>query len=340
MSIVSASKIDTKVSKSHKTELNTAAGKFETAGKTQLSLKLPELSNSATINYDFHVHNKKLCHYNMIIGRDLINKIGLDLCGSNQTVKWPDKNTYMPYKDLLSKHKTSFFIKGTRDIKEASNRMLQILDAKYSKADVNKIVSNIKMLNDLEQNKLLSVLERHESLFDETLGRWTGDPYKITLKEGVQPYYVKPFSVPHAYESILKAEVERLCKIGVLKRVNCSEWASPSFIIPKKDVTVRFINDFRELNKRIKRTPYPIPKIQVMLLKLEGFQYATSLDLNMGYYHIQLHPDSKKLCTLVFLWGKYEMQVLPMGLCNEPDIFQEKMSRLFTELEYIRIYNR
>ena len=31
-----------------------------------------------------------------------------------------------------------------------------------------------------------------------------------------------------------------------------------------------------------------MPKINEMLLKLDGFQYATSLDLNMGYYHIQL----------------------------------------------------
>ena len=30
----------------------------------------------------------------------------------------------------------------------------------------------------------------------------------------------------------------------------------------------------------------PMPKINEMLLKLEGFQYATSLDLNMGYYNI------------------------------------------------------
>ena len=37
-------------------------------------------------------------------------------------------------------------------------------------------------------------------------------------------------------------------------------------------------------------------------------------------------------------WGKYEMQVLPMGLCNGPDIFQEKMSDLFLELEYVRTY--
>jgi Reverse transcriptase (RNA-dependent DNA polymerase) len=126
--------------------------------------------------------------------------------------------------------------------------------------------------------------------------------------------------------------------IGVLKKVNRSEWAAPLFIIPKKDDTVSFINDFRELNKRIKRKPFPIPNIQDMLLNLEGFQYATSLDLNMGYYHMKLCPDSKKLCTLVFPFGKYEMQRLPMGLCNSPDIFQEKMSELFDGFKFIQTY--
>jgi RNase H-like domain found in reverse transcriptase/Reverse transcriptase (RNA-dependent DNA polymerase) len=75
-----------------------------------------------------------------------------------------------------------------------------------------------------------------------------------------------------------------------------------------------------------------------MLLNLEGFQYATSLDLNMGYDHIELCPDSKKLCTLVFPFGKYEMQWLPMGLCNSPDIFQEMMSELFDGFEFVQTY--
>ena len=75
--------------------------------------------------------------------------------------------------------------------------------------------------------------------------------------------------------------------------------------------------------------PYPMPEIQDMLLKLEGFQWATTLDLNISYYNICLDDSSKKLCTLIFPWGKYEMQSLPMGLCNGPDVFQEKMSKLF-----------
>jgi hypothetical protein len=58
----------------------------------------------------------------------------------------------------------------------------------------------------------------------------------------------------------------------------------------------------------------------------------------MGYYHIQLSPDSKRLCTIVLPWGKYEYQKLPMGLCNSPDIFQEKMNTLLGDLEFIRAY--
>ena len=56
----------------------------------------------------------------------------------------------------------------------------------------------------------------------------------------------------------------------------------------KEYSTVYFISDFREINKRILRQPYLIPRIQDLLLRLEGFRYGTTLDLNMGYYHIEL----------------------------------------------------
>src|SRR5688572_22342029 len=36
--------------------------------------------------------------------------------------------------------------------------------------------------------------------------------------------------------------------------------------------------------------------------------------------------------------GKYECLRLPMGLCNSPDIFQEKMSELIVGLEFVRVY--
>ena len=78
----------------------------------------------------------------------------------------------------------------------------------------------------------------------------------------------------------------------------------------RQRLSFRRISDFRELNKRIKRQPYPIPKIQNLLLKLEGFKYGTALDLNMGYYHIELSDSAKELCTITTQWGKYEYQRL------------------------------
>ena len=58
----------------------------------------------------------------------------------------------------------------------------------------------------------------------------------------------------------------------------------------------------------------------------------------MGYYHIELSPFSRELCTIVLPWGKYEYLRLPMGLVNSPDIFQEKMSTLMDGLEFVRKY--
>ena len=99
------------------------------------------------------------------------------------------------------------------------------------------------------------MLQEFEELFDGTLGTWQTPPVHLKLKEGATPYHGKAFPVPHIHKETLKKEVERLEEIGVLKRQTQSEWASPTFIIPKKQGTVRFISDFREVNKRIKRNP-------------------------------------------------------------------------------------
>ena len=50
---------------------------------------------------------------------------------------------------------------------------------------------------------------------------------------------------------------------------------------PKEVQYSVFISDFIELNKRILKQRYTIPNIQDLLLTLEGFQYGTTLYLNM-----------------------------------------------------------
>jgi hypothetical protein len=75
--------------------------------------------------------------------------------------------------------------------------------------------------------------------------------------------------VPKIHKDTIIEEVEMLCKLGVLERQPASKRALPSFIIPKKDKTVRFLSDFGEVNMRLVRKPFPTPKVSTVLQELE-----------------------------------------------------------------------
>jgi hypothetical protein len=132
-------------------------------------------------------------------------------------------------------------------------------------------------------------------------------------------------------------EFKRLCNIGVIVWQPSLRWASPTFIIPKKDSTVLIISEFRELNKCIVRKPYPIPQVNTMLQELEGFTCATALDLNMGYYTIRLDPAASEMCSIIFPWGKYSYKRLLMGFGGSADIFQAQMMDLIASLVFVKL---
>jgi hypothetical protein len=130
--------------------------------------------------------------------------------------------------------------------------------------------------------------------------------------------------------------------IGVLEEDYFFKWASipPSSAIPKKNGTIRVVTDFRKLNLLLKRHPFPIPKIGKadMIRSMEGFTFASALDLNMAYYYIKLDADAdnQKLYTIVLSWGKYKYKLLPMGIKIVPNVFQHVMSKFVQDMEYVK----
>ncbi len=135
-----------------------------------------------------------------------------------------------------------------------TERATRILEAKYSKADLQSVVrDNYKQLSADQQKKLLQLLKKYELFFDGTIGDWKTKPVFFQLKEGVSLYHGQAFPVPKIHKDTIIKEVERLVKLGVLELQPALEWASPSFIIPKKNRTVHFPCDFWEVNKRLTR---------------------------------------------------------------------------------------
>ena len=48
----------------------------------------------------------------------------------------------------------------------------------------------------------------------------------LKLRSDATPCHARPFPIPRIHEQTLRQEVNRLCQIGVLKKVNRSEWAA------------------------------------------------------------------------------------------------------------------
>jgi len=287
--------------------------------------------------------------YDFILGRDLLKDIGLDIQYSASQFVWNDIIVAM----VLSGHWTKERITSvaaswnTKKVIRAKSKEIneeeklyitEIKPAEYKPVNIVEVVSNQTHLTVDEQQKLSNLLFEFQDLFQGKKGNFKGEPIDLELVPHSKPFYAKPFSIPKAYQQITKDEIQHLESIGILTRITASEWAAPTFIIPKKNNTVRVITDFRGLNKCLQCKPYPMPKIPDMFKGMERFRYATTIDLNMGYYSMELSEEAKKLCIICLPWGLYQYNVLPQGIKPASNIFQQRMGTMFHDMPAVDIF--
>ena len=94
------------------------------------------------------------------------------------------------------------------------------------------------------------------------------------------------------------------------------------------------MTDFRELNKRVLCKQYPLPKIQDVMRKQQGYKYFTKIDLSMQYWCFELDDESMELTIAYSPDGQlYQYNVLPMGACVSPYAAQAEIERILCELD-------
>ena len=124
----------------------------------------------------------------MIIGRDLIRSLGIDIHGGDMTIHW--YNAAIPGRDIDSTAKYVFaLLQHNAPFNAETKRMKRILDAKYFKANIKTIAESSTHLDPQERNELYTLLRKYECLFDGNLGTWHGNPYDIKLKPDAEPYH-------------------------------------------------------------------------------------------------------------------------------------------------------
>jgi hypothetical protein len=129
-------------------------------------------------------------------------------------------------------------------------------------------------------------------MFDGTLGVYPHKEVHIDIDPNAKPVHSRPYPVPQIHLKTFKKELDHFVRIVVLAAQQESEWASPSFIIPKKDGRVRLISNLRQLNKVIRHKQYMLPIITDILCVL-GTSFSQNLVLVCNTIRLNLTKKVK-----------------------------------------------
>jgi hypothetical protein len=120
---------------------------------------------------------------------------------------------------------------------------------------------------------------------------------------------------------VVKKDVLKLLKAGVIYPIFDSEWVSPVQVVPKKGGMTVIRNEKNELipqltitgwwmcinywklNKATRKDHFPLPFIDEMLERLANQFFFCYLDGYSGYHQIPIHPDDQRKTTFTCPYG-------------------------------------
>ncbi|CAK1583676.1 unnamed protein product [Parnassius mnemosyne] len=141
----------------------------------------------------------------------------------------------------------------------------------------------------------------------------------------------------YALRAPVERALEQLVADGILTPVDRSDWATPIVPVVKKDGNIRICADYKlTLNKVIEVDRYPLPRVEDLLVRLQGGQRFSKIDLSQAYAQFVL-DESAKYTVINTHKGLFRYNRLVYGLSSSPGIFQKHLEQLFN-LPYVGVF--
>jgi hypothetical protein len=305
----------------------TVGGEISSHGTSMVQFRFSKLKPDAIVTHRFEVIPDS--KDGLVIGRDLMNSLGIVIDFKNQTVQWDDATL-----------RVNTGRDGHATTSEVDDPDREFADETKELADCAVKPTHLlpQQLEGALAQQYLALLEAHASLYDGHLGRMRFDDYVLPLSPDYKPVHAKPYPIAKIHEEQAKAKIQELINHDVLEQMYDSEAASPAFFLVKPDGSLRLLVDFRALNKYLRRTPYFVSKIREVLLRLAGAKCVSTFDANLGYYARRLARKSRHATAFCLPFGKFQYKRLPMGISTAPDEYQACMEKIFGDLPFVVVY--
>ncbi|XP_022805060.1 uncharacterized protein K02A2.6-like [Stylophora pistillata] len=192
----------------------------------------------------------------------------------------------------------------------------------------------IKRIYRIEEENLES---EYADVF-EGLGEVKGVQYKIQIDPNATPVVHPPRRVPVALREPLREELQRMEKLGVIKK--CPEptaWVHSLVFAKKKNNKLRVCMDPSDLNRAVMREHFPMQTVEDVISRMPSAKVFSVLDANHGFWQVKLATDSNKLGTFNTPFGRYSYTRLPFGIASAPEVFQNVMSHLFQDIDGVEV---
>ena len=187
-----------------------------------------------------------------------------------------------------------------------------------------------------EESGAWNTLIAQTKITNPILGKIDGAYHHIKLTKEA-PIKLKPYPIPHSKYEQTREEMKRLLELDVIQP-STSCYSFPAFPIYKKNNKIRLVIDYRRLNAITHKEPCSLENTFFSIQRTTGAKWYTALDLNMGYYQIEVEPSDRHKTAFQIAGSQYEFKRMPFGLSNAPATFQKAISTLMSDLKYVLVY--
>ncbi|GFT72833.1 retrovirus-related Pol polyprotein from transposon 297 [Trichonephila clavipes] len=201
----------------------------------------------------------------------------------------------------------------------------------YDFEDVIQTSELNKHLHDKQMDRLRELLNKCFKCFSNNPGLTNLVEHEIQLVSD-QPVRTKSYRMSHRQNEILKNEINRMLKLGIIE-VGESDYMSPMILVEVAGKEPRPCIDYRKLNGIIRTEYFPLPNIEERVEKVSAAKFITVFDLSKGYWQIPLSKTAQRYAAFCTSFGTYRPLRMSFGLKNAPYFFSKLMAELLNGLE-------